>query len=118
MKLRYFIIPLLILLSLKSYGQGSKEKPRRTAVESALLDSAGRYEKLKVANFHLEIAYEYQSKEIADLRLAIKVLEMQNESERRVYEDKIRHEREKGNKKGKIGFVSGFVAGFILGIKI
>jgi len=68
---------LLILLSLKSFGQGSVQMPKRTAQVEAVLDSAYRYELLKPVLYHLKSAYESQSKEVLYKDRAIRMLEDQ-----------------------------------------
>jgi hypothetical protein len=84
-----YLIALLILLSANCYGQGSKEPPKRTAVEEALLDSASKYEKIKIAILHLETAYEYRGKEIQDLREALRLSDLQNAVQKQNYEQQL-----------------------------
>lgn len=115
MKLKSCITALLILLYWNSYGQQSNETRKRTAVETALLDSAYRYEKLKPTFYHLESAYEYQSKEVESLRKALRVSELQSEVERRGYESQLLFERKKSKRKGLKWFGIGLASGYVLG---
>jgi len=66
----------LILFCLTAYGQESSAT-FRTAYESALLDSAYRYEALKPAYKNLNSAYEYRGREIESLQMQIMQCELQ-----------------------------------------
>ncbi len=109
---------ILILLSVTSWAQGLKPTPKRTAYESALLDSAYRYEKLKLAFIPLRTAYESQGKEVEELRASVRLQALQNQVQKQSFEAAIRKASESGGfwKGFKWGLGTGFGTGFLTGL--
>jgi hypothetical protein len=105
---------VLILLAGQLWAQESDEQ-LRIAYENALLDSTYRYELLKPTFYNLKSAYEYQGKEIKDLRDAMRLLELQNTVQRQNFETQLAEYKKRGNRLWWRGFRNGIGAGFIAG---
>lgn len=110
---------ILILLSVSSWAQGSKPRPERTAFENALLDSAYRYEKLKLAFIPLKTAYEYQGEEVKELRATVRLQDLQATVQKQSFEAALRKaKQESGFWRGfKWGFGTGYTAGLLTGLR-
>ncbi|SDE82298.1 hypothetical protein SAMN04487996_10797 [Dyadobacter soli] len=115
-----FLIPsILIGLSATSWAQESIRQPARTTYESALLDSAYRYEKLKLAFIPLKTSYDSQSEEIKELRTNVRLQNLQAAVQKQSFEAAIRKANEEsGFWRGfKWGFGTGFGTGLLTGLR-
>lgn len=110
---------LLTVLSGTSWAQGSKQPPRRTAYESALLDSAYRYELLKPTFYSLRSTYESQSEEITNLRNTVRLQNLQAAVQKQNFETALIKEKQSGGfwRGFKWGFGVGFGSGLLTGLR-
>ncbi|MBO9613411.1 MAG: hypothetical protein J7619_11980 [Dyadobacter sp.] len=116
------ILWILPAVSVTSWAQESNQPPKRTAFESALLDSAYRYEKLKPTFFSLKSAYESQTKEVTELRTAMRLQNLQNEMQKQNIEASRSQERNTGKRNWwrgfRFGIGLGVTGGILLGLKL
>lgn len=112
-------VSILILLSVTSWAQESKPKPERTAFENALLDSAYRYEKLKLAFIPLKTAYEYQGKENEELRATVRLQNLQATVRKQSFEAAISKAKQEGGfwRGFKWGLATGYAGGLLTGLR-
>lgn len=113
--IRNTITGALILLGGTVCAQGSGEMPRsRIVYEAALLDSAHRYELLKPTFFSLKSAYEYQGKEVEDLRNALRLSELQGRLHQEELDRRAQAARRIERRKLKTGLLIGTLCGILI----
>jgi hypothetical protein len=98
-------IIILTVLAGPSWAQKSDDA-LRIAYESALLDSAYRYELIKPALAHLKTAYDYRGKEIETINTALSLCEVQTQMQAKGFDKRIR-------KQGRESFRKGAATGFV-----
>ncbi|MET7253588.1 hypothetical protein [Dyadobacter fermentans] len=120
--LRCTTILALILLSVPGLAQKSTLTPseKRIAYENALLDSAYRYEKLKLAFIPLKTAYEYQGKENEELRATVRLQNLQASVQKQSFEAAISKTKQEGGfwRGFKWGLGTGYAGGLLTGLRV